>query len=302
MENKMTIQNNIQPTMSVSLFGGEVRVDAFGREYGQNFSFMGIDGSKDSHATHAPIFAALGSISSKSNYFAPSPIHMNAEVVTPDDFKYSRGHKQWTLPFSENAYLHRGVCADGLSELSPSQGFVMSAADCALVVVRCDEITIAAHAGRDSVIDMLFMKGEAQEMRKSVVDNICEIVSSEGGDLQKLKVWIGFSISAGSHFEHVVNSTAYPHNKKLVEFVSKEYGAECFKDDGQGGALGWLDLKKLIRQQFIQRGVREQDIELDSVCTCCDTREGKPIWYSNRRQQVNRESQNRNLIAVTVNE
>lgn len=292
----MIALQNIQPTRSVSLFGGEVRVDAFGCEYGQNFSFKGIDGSKDVHTTHAPIFAALSSISSTSNYFAPSPVHMNAEVVTPDDFKYSRGHKQWALPFSENAYLHRGVCADGLSELSPSQGFVMSAADCALVVVRCDEITIAAHAGRDSVIDMLSMKGEARGERKSVVENICEIVSSEDGDLQKLKVWIGFSISAGPHFGHAVNSTAYPHNKKLVEYISKKYGAECFKDDGQGGALGWLDLKKLIRRQFIQCEVKEQHIELDSVCTCCDTREGKQIWYSNVRNGVER-----NLIAVTVN-
>lgn len=292
----MIALQNIQPTMSVSLFGGEVRIDAFGCEYGQNFSFKGIDESKDVHITHAAVFAALSSISSTSNYFAPSPVHMNAEVVTPDDFKYSRSHKQWALPFSENAYLHRGVYADGLSELSPSQGFVMSAADCALVVVRCDEITIAAHAGRDSIIDMLSMKGESQEERKSVVENICEIVSSEDGDLQKLKVWIGFSISAGPHFGHAVNSTAYPHNKKLVEYISKKYGAECFKDDGQGGALGWLDLKKLIRRQFIQCEVKEQHIELDSICTCCDTREGKPIWYSNVRNGVER-----NLIAVTVN-
>ncbi len=292
----MTVLNNTQPTKSVSLFGGEVRVDAFGCEHGQNFSFKGIDESKNPHTTHAAIFAALGSISSTSNYFAPSPVHMNAEVVTPDDFKYSRSHKQWTLPFSENAYLHRGVCADGLSGLSPSQGFVMSAADCALVVVKCDEITIAAHAGRNSVIDMLFMKGEAQEMRKSVVENICEIVSSEDGDLQKLKVWIGFSISAGPHFQHAVNSAAYPHNKKLVEFVSREYGAECFEDDGQNGALGWLDLKKLIRRQFIQCKVKEQNIELDSVCTRSDMRDGKPVWYSNVRNGVER-----NLIAVTVN-
>ena len=292
----MSTLQDIQPTKSVSLFGGEVRVDAFGCEYGQNFSFKGIDESKDVHATHAPIFAALSSVSVTTNYFAPSPAHMNAEVVTPDDFKCSSNHKQWALPFSENAYLHRGVCADGLSELSPSQGFVMSAADCALVVVRCDEITIAAHAGRDSVIDMLFMKGEAQEMRKSVVDNICEIVSSEGGDLKKLKVWIGFSISAGPHFEHDVNSTKHSHNKKLVEHTSKKYGADCFKDDKQGGALGWLDLKKLIERQVILCGVRSQNIELDSVCTRSDMRDGKPVWYSNVRNGVER-----NLIAVTVN-
>ncbi len=291
----MTVLNNIQPTKSVSLFGGEVRVDAFGCEHGQNFSFKGIDESKNPHTTHAAIFAALGSISSTSTYFAPSPVHMNAEVVTPDDFKYSRSHKQWALPFSENAYLHRGVCADGLSGLSPSQGFVMSAADCALIVVRSDETTVAAHAGRDSVIDMLLMKGEPGRASESVVHNICTL-ARENEDLENLKVWIGFSISAGRHFQHAVNSTAYPHNKKLVEYISQKYGAECFKDDGQGGALGWLDLKELIRRQFIQCGIKEQDIELDSVCTRSDMRDGKPVWYSNVRNGVER-----NLIAVTVN-
>lgn len=273
-----------------------MRVDAFGCEYGQSFSFKGIDVSGDAYTTHAPIFAALNSISATTNYFAPSPVQMNAEVATPDDFKYSLTQKQWVLPSSKDVYLHRGVCADGLSELSPSKGFVMSAADCALVVVRCDEITIAAHAGRDSVIDMLSMKGEARRERKSVVDNICEIVSGCGGDLQKLGVWIGFSISAGPHFEHAVSSTEHSHNKKLVEYISKKYGAVCFKDDGQGGALGWLDLKELIRQQFIQCGVKPQHVELDSICTRSDTRDGKPVWYSNVRNGAER-----NLLAVTVN-
>ncbi len=295
----MSYQEHIKPTVSVSLFGGEVRVDAFGCEHGQNFSFNGIDGSIDAHVTHAPIFAALSSIGATCDYFAPSPRLMNAEIVTPLQTVNGLVSKKWLsktmVQPSKQFHLYRGISADGLSGLNAWNGYVVSSADCALIVVKCDDMTIAAHAGRDSIIDMSFLKGGPRRKHESVVENICTSVLGYE-KLHRAKVWIGFSISAGPHFQYVKEDSRYPHNKKLVEYITRKYGKNCFKDDGQGRTLGWLDAKELIRQQFIHYGVSSKNIKLDSVCTYADTENGEYIWYSNVRNDAER-----NLMAVTVN-
>lgn len=291
--------SNITPTMSVPLFDGEVTVHAFGREHGCNFSFMGIDTSQDPHYTHPQIFAALGSVPGLADFYAPSPTQMNAKVVSPFDLIHSPEAKVWegnrTVTPQGNFRLHRGLFADGLTGLTPWIGYAMSAADCALIVVRSEDIIIAAHAGRESILDMKRLKGEPPREKESVVDTICEKVLS-ANQVRNAEVWVGFSISPGRHFEHVVGNPAFPVNDVLVKYVTDRYGKICFKDDGQDGLRGWLDTKELIRQQFLRAGVDEKNITLDTMCTYSDTKDGEHMWYSNKRS-----GSYRNLIAVVVN-
>lgn len=292
------MSDTIKPTLSVPIFGGEVAVHAFGAEHGCNFSFRGIDASKDPLSTHADIFSALASIPARCDYFAPSPMKMNAGVVSALSLFNGKVavHRRRSAPYGDFK-LYRGAFADGLTGLNMWNGYAMSSADCALVVVKCGDLIIASHAGRGSVIDMNRMKGGPPRKFESVVESICAwIIAEKGCPKQNVLVWIGISLSPGPHFAHEKSSVTHPHNRTMVDYVTRKYGKACFADDGQGGNLGWLDLKELIRRQFIHHGIPEENVFLDDVCTCTDTKEEDYVWYSNVRDK-----ENRNLIAVVKN-
>ncbi|MEZ0208859.1 MAG: laccase domain-containing protein [Candidatus Paceibacterota bacterium] len=291
---------SIKPTLSVPLFDGEVSMHAFGCEHACNFSFKGIDTSPLPRSTHKEIFAALASIPSRASYYAPSPVQMNAEVLTRAG-AYNTTRKSWArrrkaMPYGTYT-LHRCGFADGLSGLHEHTGYVMSAADCALVVAKNGDLVIAAHAGRNSIINMQAMKGGSPRRHESVVHSIREKVEEVGLRFPETHVWVGFSISAGPHFAHAFSDPRNPQNKTMVEYVTKSYGASCFKEDGQGGTQGWLDTKELIRRQFVTLGVPEEHVELDSICTYSDMVKGDYTWYSNVRS-----GEKRNLVAVVVNQ
>jgi hypothetical protein len=291
----------MKPTMSVPIFDGKVTVHAFGREHGCNFSFKGIDSSPLPRSTHKQIFAALASIPSRCGYYAPSPVKMNAELVSlKDPYWYQSDSRYWVRErkaFPYGTYsLHRGKNADGLSGLSERSGYVMSAADCALIVAKNGDFIVAAHAGRNSIIDMEAMKGKPPRKNESVVHAIRDTIQQRGLVLRDTKFWVGFSLSPGPHFAHAFDDARNTHNRNMVEYVARHYGLSCFKNDGQGGTLGWLDTKELIRRQLISLGASEERIELDSVCTFSDMKDDEYVWYSNVRS-----GENRNLIAVVVN-
>jgi copper oxidase (laccase) domain-containing protein len=292
---------SIRPTLSVPIFDGEVTVHAFGREHGVNFSFKGIDEGQKPFETHMPVFEALASIPSVCDYFAPSPAKMNAEVVESSQVT-SRMYEHTRTAMAEDCFvLFRGADADGLYDLNRFRGYVMSAADCALIVAKNGDFIVAAHAGRNSIIDMQAMKGCSPRKNESVVHSIRERIEEAGLRFPETKVWVGFSLSAGPHFPHAFEDERNPHNSRMVEYVARHYGLSCFKQDGQGGTLGWLDTKELISRQFLSLGVPNRQIELDSVCTYSDVDDhSKHIWYSNVRNAEEGVG-GRNLIAVVVN-
>ncbi|MEN9338241.1 MAG: hypothetical protein RIQ41_555, partial [Candidatus Parcubacteria bacterium] len=272
-----------------------------GREHDLNFSFKGIDESTDPQVTHSPVFGALASISDECEFFAaPSPVEMNAKLVPVEDLPLGLPSGKCTS-LEKRFALYRGLCADGAYDLDPSCGYAVSAADCALIVAKNGDSIIAAHAGRNSVIDMNRLKGEPGRTHESVVQAIMDRFLSLGLHPGATKVWVGFSISPGPHFEHSIFDERHPHNRRLVEFVSFTYGKECFADDGQGQTRGWLDNKELIRRQFNCEGVPERNIDLDRVCTYSDLSAGQHAWYSCKRSATQGEMQRRNLFAVVVN-
>lgn len=289
----------INPTLSVPIFDGKVTVHAFGREHGCNFSFKGIDSSPLPRSTHKQIFAALASIPSRCGYIAPSPVKMNAEIMSLSDPYWHHARcwvrKRRVFPYGTYS-LCRGGYADGLSGLTQHSGYAMSAADCALIVAKNGNFIVAAHAGRNSIIDMEAMKGCKPRKNESVVHAIRDAIEQRGLVFRDTEFWVGFSLSPGPHFAHTFDDARNTHNRNMVEYIARHYGISCFKNDMQGGTLGWLDTKELIRRQLITFGAQEGRIELDSVCTFSDTKDDEYIWYSNVRS-----GENRNLIAVVVN-
>jgi hypothetical protein len=242
---------------------------------------------------------ALAGIGYNSDFFAPSPVEMTGEVVNSSEML---GHWQIFLDDLARRKLYRGAKGDGFSFINEWNSYSVSAADCALVVAKSGDLIIAAHAGRNSVIDMERMKGNKPRKNESVVHAICNVIGRAGGVIRDTQVWVGFSISPGPHFGHAISDEKNPHNKAMVEYIARNYGLSCFKQDGAGGTLGWLDTKELILRQFLNLGVREENIELDSVCTYSnkDT-QGKYLWYSNKRHLIAGEEQHRNLFAVVKN-
>lgn len=286
----------ISPTLSVPLFEGAVTVHAFGREHGCNFSFKGIDSSPLARSTHKEIFAALASISSRCGYVAPSPVKMNAEIMSLGDPYWIRARywvrKRKAFPYGTYS-LKRGGHADGLSGLTSHSGYAMSAADCALIVAKNEGFIIAAHAGRNSIVDMQAMKGGAPRRNESVVHAIKEEIEKRGYVFRNTSFWVGFSLSAGAHFAHRFDDSHNTHNRRMVEHILHSYGPTCFKEDPENG---WLDTKELIRQQLLHLSAKEERIELDSICTYSDKKNGEYLWHSNVRNGADR-----NLIAVVVN-
>jgi copper oxidase (laccase) domain-containing protein len=225
---------------------------------------------------------------------------MNAEIVQPYEMRIAPLAKRWAMkrsvaPFGD-FFLHRGLVADGLAGLNPRTGYAMSSADCAHIVVECDGEILATHAGRSSIVDMPSIQGEQPRMNESVVETIHKNHVGPGR-AKRTHVWVGLSISPGPHFQHVRGNPRFPYNGRMIDTITEKYGKECFKDDGQGGELGWLDTKELIRRQFMHFGVPMENITLDSVCTFGDTDEsGRHLWHSNIRNK-----HGRNLVAVVVN-
>lgn len=292
----MSIFQTVKPTLSIPIFDGEVSVHGFGRNHGLNFSFKGIDTSASPHTTHGHILKALAGLGCDSYFCAPSPVQMNGEVIYSTEMT-----EGWQVFLDDLARrkLYRGANADGFYSINKWHSYAVSAADCALVVAKSGNVIIAAHAGRNSVIDMERMKGNKPRKNESVVHAIRNVIARAGGVIRDTQVWVGFSISPGPHFAHAISDEKNPHNKAMVEYIARNYGLSCFKQDGAGGTLGWLDTKELIRRQFLDLGVREENIELDSVCTYSDKdAQGEYLWYSNKRQLIAHEEQYRNLFAV----
>jgi copper oxidase (laccase) domain-containing protein len=283
MNHDLKIENMFPNGPGVSMF-------AFAHKEGANLSLRGTGDTKNLRETHPDVYAALFSVPHVLNYYAPAPTEMNGLIVP-------KGHLQTCIPVTDYVNMYRGVNADGVCGLQSGDAFGMSPANCMLIVAcgyngsRNYKI-IASHAGRNSVID------PANLDRPSVVDNIIAQMMNDGLWPGDLRVWIGFSISPGEHFEHVVGDERWPNNGILVDYA-RSLGDGCVANNGTPDnpdfGRGWLDLKRMAMCQFIRAGVLPENITLDDVCTHTDKNNDAPKWGSHIRGE-----HQRNLVVVRV--
>lgn len=285
MNHDLKIEDMFPGGLGISMF-------AFAHNEGRNLSLRRTGDTKNLRETHPDMHAALFSVPHVLNYYAPVTTEMNGLIVP-------KGHLQTRIPVTDYVNMYRGVNADGVCGLQSGDAFAMSPANCMAIVAHGrDKLgiyrAIASHAGRNSVID------PANLDRPSVVNNIIAQMMNDGVWPRDLRVWIGFSISPGAHFEHVVGDKRWPNNEILVDYA-RSLGEGCVANNGTPDnpdfGRGWLDLKKIARCQFIRAGVLPENITLDDVCTHTDTNpDGTPKWGSHIRGE-----HERNMVVVRVN-
>jgi copper oxidase (laccase) domain-containing protein len=274
-------------TRAIPIFDGEVLVVGYGIQRQDPTFNWSLKGLREGNGA---LIDALQSVLAQHNIerlYAPSPAHFNSLIAHNIEFYGKNSH-----PLNNaGPRVMRGVDADGV--LLPSNidknarvAFGMSAADCAMVIVKDGEDIYAAHAGRKSLIDENFIREAPPETYKecsSVVDGIMREVSTKNHP--KLKVWIGFAISAGPHFAHHVDDPQYgDFNGKMIRHIADFYGKKANNFGDEFWKSGQISLAGLIQQQFEAHGVRKTQITVDHRCTYRETDErGHHMWFSERR-------------------
>ncbi len=263
-------------------------VQAFAHKPGRKLSLAGTSDSTNLKLTHPDVWSALSHTPKIQNYYAPAPTKMNGAICSKDDLKIA-------IPVYSDVKLMRGMDADGVYDLKPGDAFVMSPANCMLIVAYGKyrfgrSRLITSHAGRNSL-------WSPNDEKHGVAAQIVATMKSGGIAPEALRIWLGLSISAGPHFEHLVDNPKWQDNKKWVDYALS-LSSDCVKNNGTEErpdySRGWLDIKQIAKHQLMRLGVPAEQITLDSVCTHCDTdANGVPIWGSNVRG-----ANERNLVMV----
>lgn len=184
----------------------------------------------------------------------PIPTDSNALIAHPDDFKR-------TFVVGEDVRISDGVKADGCI-IPPYHSFGIVSADCATIVAHCNAIfLIAAHAGRDSVIDRDAILGKpATRMRFGVVHAILSM--ARRAVIPKEVLHIGVFGGIRSRLYHDPDHEAHgAYNRALVRYCSDFEGAVLDEKRGE------IDMYAVIRGIAISLGIPAENIAFDDVDT-----------------------------------
>lgn len=206
---------------------------------------------------------------------SPSPSQFNAVICTHDNL-------QEHIPLlSGNAVVRRGCDADGTTLEKARDACWMNTADCPTVITYDQKkgLVIAAHAGRDSLIDRGRIAGKPPRAHESVVHTMVDWHGYEA--MPRLQVFIACGIKS-AHFEHRWDDEKYgTTNEAMTKDVIERWGRVCVTGKL---TLGRLALSEIIRSQFLNFGVPSENIAHDGIDTWSDVnQQGGYRWWSNRR-------------------
>jgi copper oxidase (laccase) domain-containing protein len=209
---------------------------------------------------------------------APRPALFNAEVCsTPDLSDFIR------LGNGEQApVLLRGKNADG-AVIEAQQGFWVSSADCITIIVHDPKNgqTIAAHAGRDCLVDRARLNDEESREFESVVHAIAARYSKKA--LKRLRVFITCGIGPEQFIHNCSDPKWGPKNTRMILDIQEKWGQNGRVLQGSY-LMGKICLSEMLRSQLISIGVPAHHIAFDGVDTYSDTdKNGEPKWWSHRR-------------------
>lgn len=193
-----------------------------------------------------------------SRAFAPSPVQFNGRIIMPDCLTVG-------IPLGDGLLLqrNRAAPADGTLLHSAGDAGLYSAGGCGFIAAALDGHLVFAHAGRDCIIDRKrVLTGAPSRQMESVVDYILNALTLAVGPGRsaEIEVWVLYSISAEDFF-HSYRHEEYGEYNRLVgpDLHDRGLGAGALKK--QGGIC--IDIPEVIRAQFIQRGVRPEQISLE---------------------------------------
>jgi len=181
-----------------------------------------------------------------SDAFAPHVAAASGHVVNAMDMTNR-------IRLNKNC-LHRnpGLPADGVF-LDTNNAFMMSSSGCPIIMASAGNEFVAAHAGRDSLIDRGAVIGTPIRKHVSVVDTIVEKFEGHGAQPCDIVMVMLFAIPAEA-FAHPEDHPRYGQfNRALADFVGNRWPGGVFQKQKQI----FLDLEKVFVEQALQKGVRQ---------------------------------------------
>ena len=216
--------------------------------------------------------------------YAPAVSWANAQIVDSRTLSEK-------IPLGADVVLHRNrsVRADGVF-IGTGKAAAMCVAGCPCIIASAGEQMLAAHAGRDSLIDSDAVRGIKGRKNLSVVHSIIEAFLERGASIDEIAMCLLFSIPT-EVFEHKFEGSGGDYNKMLAMFVSHKWPLGVI----HGRDRVFLNLETIFLAQAREAGIRDGYAwtahPLSTYPTLAHTRDGHP-------DAVHR----RNLIVVKRNQ
>lgn len=299
------------------LFGGRVRITAFGRMYedpdiDEDWSFRNLRTPEDGKSSDCSLTRYLPDIAKEleiAEILVPSPIDFNARMCLQKDLNI-------IIPVGNHLVLRRGTNADGC-RIQRGQTYGVSLAGCALVVAIYphnphpgEKIKVAvAHSGFDSVFDRQeALTGLRSRKPQSVTESLLNAMGCSGLKTSRRKrvgIIVAFPISSKIFTYSWDHPQFGENNERICEYIRERWGSGCVPGNNgtsrQGAAReGRINLAEIITRQFVELGVSLEHINiiLDSdVFFGTEHPRGGEMWYTTRGQP--RFKNHRNLLLVS---
>lgn len=246
-------------------FGNKVKVATFGRP--NNFA------SLQNNELALQIIVKHVLAHGIETIFVPDVLRATGRIADANEFtkKISLG----------GVSVFADVSSDGV-ELPPRSAFFIASADCPTLVLRCPSgRVVATHAGRDCLFDKYRFIGGITRAHESAVFSAMKRLN---GDAKEAHASIFCGIGA-EYFTHPINHPECGYaNEKLIQYICKRWGRQCFADAGENIVSGKLNLFELISAQFKEAGGNLNYIFNDKECTYSYlASSNEPLWWSHRR-------------------
>ncbi len=294
---------------NATIFGGRLRVAAFGRFYNsakqeEDWTFSNLRKPEDAKEKNSSLTRNLPVIAKEMGFtelLVPSPVDFNASICWQEDLSVR-------IPLGGRLTVKRGINADGC-RLQPGQAYGLSAAGCA-AIAACypfdpllhEKVRVAAgHAGLKSCVDeQAAQTGLISRKPESVTEALLDSMNCSGGRKYRRKrvgIVIIFPISSSE----LKYSWDYPgsgeENELRCKYIAEKFGKGCVPGVEKEGQI---ELHEIITKQFVDLGVPIENINLiltKDLFWKTNWRDGKEIWYSTRGDFPKR----RNLILIKHN-
>lgn len=263
---------------------------ASGAKTNWSLALLENPGDENKHTTLAENLAGVIKQQGGTRAFAPRPSDFNGKIIPPNTL-----HRRIIrLPFGVSLFCNPDEPADGTFLHKAGDTGIISAGGCPLIVATFQDNLIFAHAGRNSLLDMTFIRSNGNQRsrpRESVVDDIMKAFGTTPETSHEVRAWVFFSIRP-EYFSHPYGDARHGSaNQALARFLDERGHSEnAFWVEGR--ALH-LDLPELIKEQFKRYGVPEGNVKIDHGLAYL------PEGFAHTRVREKEQRNRRNLIAVT---
>ncbi|QSH39054.1 hypothetical protein JXR01_01945 [Candidatus Kaiserbacteria bacterium] len=217
----------------------------------------------------------------------PRPTEANGELAPQGDFSpLFDGH--------EHPIIMGNCDADGCI-VRHGDAFGLLSADCATLVAYADDMVIAAHAGRDSVMDRTVIAGgDPSRDYSGILESI--VVEFLDAGYRPQDVHLGIFGGIQSNFLHDPTHPEYgEYNRGLIHYAKQFEGALINEE------IGDINMNALIRAKATQiYGINPDKIIDDGVDSGSDRdAHGNLLWASHRHAKNGHRERNFILVRHT---